>query len=146
MKTNPSLEMDNQVTQDDAQQAIAEIKAFAKHWNELYAAHRFEDMMQLATEDVGIANSAESTCPTGLIYGRDAYFKGIHDAYHGNGNEHNLLVMQYEGWEYVPLGLNFFYTIGRYTLQPNTVGVNCWMLRRIAPGAPWRIFRVINTQ
>jgi len=134
-----------QTTNEEAKQAIQEIKAFARKWNELYAAHRFEEMKELATEDIGIANAAESTCPTGLIYGRETYFKGIYDAYHGNGKQHNLLVMQFESWEYIPLDLNTFYTIGRYTLQPNAVGVNCWLLRRTAPGAPWRIFRVINT-
>ena len=98
------------------------------------------------TEDVGIANAPESKSGTGLIYGRQAYYDGIVGAYRGSsGKEKNLLVMKYEGWEYIPMpdGLHF-YTIGEYTLQPDTVGVNCWLLRRDSPAAPWRIFRVIN--
>ncbi|MFZ2406306.1 MAG: hypothetical protein WAW41_14290 [Methylobacter sp.] len=120
------------------------MKQFAGNWNELYASERFEEMKYLATEDVGIANAEASTCPTGLIYGREAYYDGIVNAY---GKEKNLLVMEYEEWEYIPLGNDntFYYTIGRYTLQPNVEGVNCWLLRRDAVGAPWRIFRVINT-
>ena len=104
-------------------------------------------MKDLATEDVGIANAEASTYPSGLIYGRQAYYDGIHDAFYGiSGKEKNLLVMKYEEWEYIPLGNNntFYYTIGRYTLQPNVEGVNCWLLRRDTVGAPWRIFRVIN--
>jgi hypothetical protein len=132
--------------------AVEQVKHFARHWNELYAARKFEEMKELATEDVGIANSQESTSPTGLIFGRQAYFNGIHGAYSGaSGKEQNLLVMHFEEWEYYPLGPDEFYTIGRYTLtQPGAaplVGVNCWFLRR-DPGAEparWRVFRVINT-
>ncbi|PCK07932.1 MAG: hypothetical protein COA42_11645 [Alteromonadaceae bacterium] len=124
--------------------SIKEIKAFAQTWNELYAATNFEAMKALATEDVGIANAQESTSPTGLIYGRQAYYDGIYGAYVGIGDQRNMLVMKYEDWEYIPLGENEFYTIGKYTLQPDSVGVNCWLLRRECRGSPWRIFRVIN--
>lgn len=132
---------------EENKQIIEQLKHFARKWNELYAAEKFEEMKDLATEDVGIANTEASTCPTGLIYGRQAYYDGIHDAYYGaSGTEKNLLVMKYEEWEYIPLGdRNTFYTIGRYTLQPNVEGVNCWLLRRDSENAPWRIFRVINT-
>ena len=130
---------------EEIQQAIKQLKQFAKRWNELYAAQRFEEMKDLATEDVGIANAEKSKNATGLIYGRQAYFNGIYGAYHGsNGKEHNLLVMDYEGWEYIPLGDHRFYTIGKYTLQPDVVGVNCWLLCRDSHNDPWRIFRVIN--
>lgn len=131
----------------DLEREIAQVKDFARTWNELYARAEFEKMKELATEDVGIANAAESTSGTGLIYGRQAYYDGIVGAYRGSsGKEKNLLVMRYEGWEYTPLGDgNSFYTIGTYTLQPDTVGVNCWLLRRASTAAPWRVFRVINT-
>lgn len=137
----------NTDTNTDTHLAIAQLKDFARQWNELYAATRFEEIKQLATEDVGIANTQVSVAPTGLIYGRQAYYDGIFGAYSGaTGKEHNLLVMQYEGWEYIPLGnADTFYTIGRYTLEPDVVGVNCWLLRRDSCSAPWRIFRVINT-
>lgn len=126
--------------------SIDSVKAFAQTWNRLYAAERFEEMKDLATEDVGIANAPESRTGTGLIYGRQAYYDGIVGAYRGaSGNEKNLLVMQYEGWEYIPLpDGRHFYTIGTYTLQPATVGVNSWLLRRDAAVGPWRVFRVIN--
>lgn len=128
-------------------QTIEQLKHFAKTWNALYATEKFEEMKYLATEDVGIANAEASTCATGLIYGRQAYYDGIYNAYYGaSGTEKNLLVMKYEEWEYIPLNNDntFFYTIGRYTLQPNVEGVNCWLLRRDTDGS-WRIFRVINT-
>lgn len=122
------------------------VKHFARTWNELYAAQQFEKMKELATEDVGIANAPQSRSGTGLIYGRQAYYDGIVGAYRGeSGNEQNLLVMRYEEWEYIPLDEHSFYTIGKYTLQPQTVGVNCWLLRRASRSAPWRVFRVINT-
>lgn len=124
------------------QRDIAEIQQFARTWNELYAAGAFEQMKELATEDVGIANAPESNSPTGLIYGRQAYYDGIVGAY---GKDKNLLVMRWETWEYIPLDANSFYTIGEYTLQGSPTGVNCWLLRRTAAGQPWRIFRVINT-
>jgi hypothetical protein len=130
---------------EEINQAVEQLKQFAKRWNELYAALKFEDMKDLATEDVGIANAPESKDQSGLIYGRQAYFNGIYEAYYGSsGKEHNLLVMDYENWEYIPLGNDQFYTIGKYTLQPNVTGVNCWLLRRDSPQEPWRIFRVIN--
>src|SRR5579863_8321446 len=110
--------------------AVEQLKQFAKRWNDLYATQKFEEMKYLATEDVGIANAPESKGQSGLIYGRQAYFNGIYEAYYGsNGKEHNLLVMDYENWEYIPLGDNRFYTIGKYTLDPNVTGVNCWLLR-----------------
>lgn len=40
--------------------SIDPIKAFAQTWIRLYAAERFEEMKNLATEDVGIANAPES--------------------------------------------------------------------------------------
>ena len=133
------------MNEDEIQEAIKQLKQFAKRWNELYAAQKFEEMKDLATDDIGIANAPESKDSSGLIYGRQAYFKGIYDAYYGStGKEHNLLVMDYQNWEYIPLGDNRFYTIGKYTLQPDVVGVNCWLLRRDSHGGPWRIFRVIN--
>ena len=126
--------------------AITELKAFARQWNELYAAEKFEEMKLLADENVGIANASASTNPTGLIYGRDNYYEGIVQAYRGSsGTEKNLLVMDYENWEYIPLGDgNRFYTIGRYTLQGSPEGVNCWLLHRASASAPWQIVRVIN--
>jgi hypothetical protein len=128
----------------DLERDTAQVKQFAQTWNELYAAEQFEKMKELATEDVGIANAPESRSGTGLIYGRQAYYDGIVGAYRGaSGKE---LVMCYEGWEYIPLGDGHsFYTIGKYTLQPDTVGVNCWLLRRKSLAEPWRILRVINT-
>lgn len=133
------------MTSEEIHEAVEQLKHFAKRWNELYAAQRFEEMKDLATEDVGIANAPESKDSSGLIYGRQAYFKGIYDAYYGpTGKQHNLLVMDYENWEYIPLGRDSFYTIGKYTLQPDVVGVNCWLLRRDSHKDPWRIFRVIN--
>lgn len=130
---------------EEIHQAIQELKQFARRWNELYAAQKFEQMKDLATEDVGIANAQKSKDSTGLIYGRQAYFNGIYEAYRGStGKEHNLLVMDYENWEYISLGDNRFYTIGKYSLQPDVVGVNCWLLRRDSHSGPWRIFRVIN--
>lgn len=133
------------MTGEEINQAVEQLKQFANRWNELYAAQQFEEMKALATEDVGIANAQESRAPSGLMYGRQAYFDGIYEAYYGSsGKEHNLLVMDYENWEYIPLGDNQFYTIGKYTLQPNVTGVNGWLLRRDSPKDSWRIFRVIN--
>ena len=67
---------------------VGQLKRFAQNWNELYAAGKFEEMKELATEDIGIANSGESTSPTGLIYGKQAYYDGIYGAYRGaSGNE-----------------------------------------------------------
>ncbi len=124
---------------------IEQIQQFAKTWNELYQAEKFDQMMDLACVDVGIANAKASTDPSGLIFGRENYKKGIVDTYYGSsGKEHNLLVMQWQGWEYIRLDDNQYYTIGRYTLEPNYVGVNCWLLRREHQDAPWRIYRVIN--
>lgn len=126
-------------------QSIQEIQAFAEQWNTLYAEQRFDEMKMLATEDVGIANANASTSPSGLIFGQENYKKGILDAYYGkSGVEHNLLVMEYLGWEYIPLNDNSFYTIGRYTLEPDIIGVNAWLLRRETLSSPWRIYRVIN--
>lgn len=106
---------------EEIHQAIQELKQFARRWNELYAAQKFEQMKDLATEDVGIANAQKSKDSTGLIYGRQAYFNGIYEAYRGStGKEHNLLVMDYENWEYISLGDNRFYTIG------NTVSSQTW--------------------
>ena len=53
--------------------------------------------------------------------------------------------MEYGSWEYIPLSENRFYTIGPYSLQPNDVGVNCWLLSRESKLSDWKIFRVINT-
>lgn len=125
----------------DKSENVEELQNFAHRWNELYAAAKFDEMELLATEDVGVANASASALPTGLIYGRAAYRKGIVEAY---GTDKHILRMVYEEWEYIPLGNNQFYTIGRYTLEPNIVGVNCWLLRRASAIAPWRIFRVIN--
>jgi hypothetical protein len=98
---------------EEIHQAIQELKQFARRWNELYAAQKFEEMKDLATEDVGIANAEKSKDSIALIYGRQSYFNGIYEAYRGStGNEHNLLVMDYENWEYISLGDNDFYTIG----------------------------------
>lgn len=129
------------MTSEETKQVIEQLKQFAKRWNELYAAEKFEEMKYLATEDVGIANAKDSKEPSGLIYGRDKYYEGIVNAY---GEQKNLLVMEYENWEYIPLDGNTFYTIGKYTLGTSVVGVNCWLLRRNSPADPWRIFRVID--
>ena len=131
---------------NEVNEAIEQLKQFAREWNEMYAAEKFEEMKLLATEDIGIANAPASEAPSGLIYGRQAYYDGIYAAYTGtSGHEKNILTMEYEGWEYIPLGdNNTFYTIGRYTLEHNPGGVNCWLLRRDSPASPWRIFRVIN--
>ena len=132
---------------EEIKETTEQLKQFAKEWNALYASEKFEDMKNLATEDVGIANAGRSNHPSGLIFGRQAYYDGIYNAYRGStGTEKNLLVMEYEGWEYIPLGNDNtqYYTIGRYTLQPNIVGVNCWLLRRDTVADPWLIFRVIN--
>jgi len=128
------------------QTIVAELKSFAQKWNKLYAETAFEEMKSLATENVGIANAQESRNSTGLIYGRQAYYNGIYGAYTGaSGKEKNILEMQYEDWEYIPLGdENHFYTIGKYTLQPDIVGVNCWLLKRESSDSPWLIYRVIN--
>lgn len=125
---------------------VAELMGLAKKWNKLYAEAKFEKMKLLATEDVAIANAQASTSITGLIYGRQAYYNGIYQAYHGaSGKEKNLLVMKYDEWEYISLGdENHFYTIGKYTLEPNIVGVNCWLLKRESASSPWLIYRVIN--
>lgn len=132
--------------QDTYEKIVAELMGFAENWNKLYAEAAFEEMKLLATEDVAIANAEASDSVTGLIYGRQAYYNGIYQAYTGaSGKEKNLLVMQYDTWEYIPLGdENHFYTIGKYTLQPNIVGVNCWLLKRESPDHPWLIYRVIN--
>lgn len=132
--------------QNTYEKIVAELMDFAQKWNTLYAACKFEEMKLLATEDVGIANVQASSSITGLIYGRQAYFNGIYQAYSGaSGKEHNLLVMKYDEWEYIPLGdENHFYTIGKYTLEPNILGVNCWLLKRESPDHPWLIYRVIN--
>lgn len=133
------------MAEQEVTKAVEQLKRFAKSWNELYAATKFEEMKQLATEDIGIANAAASTSPTGLIYGRQNYYDGIVGAYRGTGDQKNLLVMDYENWEYIPLGdTNTFYTIGRYTLEPEVVGVNCWLLRRPSADSSWKIERVIN--
>ncbi len=125
---------------------VAELMTLSDTWNKLYAAEKFEEMKNLATKDVAIANVQVSTSITGLIYGRQAYYDGIYQAYVGaSGKEKNLLVMDYDDWEYIPLGdENHFYTIGKYTLQPNIVGVNCWLLKRESTDDPWLIYRVIN--
>ncbi|WP_299495719.1 hypothetical protein [uncultured Shewanella sp.] len=126
-------------------QSIQEIQAFAEHWNTLYAQQKFDEMKMLATEDVGIANVKASTLPSGLIFGQENYKKGIVEAYYGqSGIEHNLLVMEYLDWEYIPLNDLTFYTIGRYTLEPNIIGVNAWLLSRETLSSPWKIYRVIN--
>lgn len=135
-------------------EVVAEMKAFAKNWNKLYKSTEFEKMKLLATEDVQIAN-ATSTDPkpnkAGMIVGRDAYFKGIFDTYYGeSGTESNLLVMDWENWEYVSLGNDeeCFYTIGKYTVFPSNpklkpiVGVNCWLMRKV--DGKWLIGRVVN--
>lgn len=121
---------------------VAELMDFAKKWNTLYANCEFEKMKGLAIEDVAIANAEASTSITGLIYGREEYYKGIVGAY---GKDKNLLVMKYDDWEYIPLGdENHFYTIGKYTLEPDIVGVNCWLLKRESADDEWLIYRVIN--
>ena len=125
---------------------VAELMRFAEKWNRLYENTAFEEMKLLATDDVAIANAQASTSKTGLIYGRQAYYNGIYQAYVGaSGKEKNILEMKYHDWEYISLGdKNHFYTIGKYTLEPNIVGVNCWLLKRDSPEAPWLIYRVIN--
>lgn len=134
------------MTTEKFEKTIEQLMHFAKTWNDMYAAEKFEEMKSLATVDVGIANARSSSSPSGLIYGRQAYYDGIHQAYYGSsGKGKNLLVMQYEGWEYIRLNdENTYYTIGRYTLQPGIVGVNSWLLRRDSGAAPWLISRVIN--
>ncbi len=130
---------------EENNQSIEQIKQFAQEWNELYTAEKFDEMKELATEDVGIANAVASVSLSGLIFGQEAYKKRICEAYYGaSGKEHNLIVMKYEAWEYIPLDSNTFYTIGLYTLEPDNKGVNCWLLRRHSSAAPWKIFRVIN--
>jgi hypothetical protein len=130
------------MNQNTDEKIIAELKVFAQKWNDLYAEGKFEEMKLLATEDVGIADAAHSKSTTGLIYGRQEYYDLIVGA---SGKDHHLLVMQYEDWEYIPLGdENHFYTIGKYTLEPDIVGVNCWLLKRASPDHPWLIYRVIN--
>ncbi|MCM8531929.1 MAG: hypothetical protein NE330_12260 [Lentisphaeraceae bacterium] len=134
------------MTDYEINRSIRQIKAFAKNWNELYAAEQFEEMKLLATENVGIANAKESSYATGLIYGRQAYFDGIYGAYKGSsGHEKNLLVMDYENWEYIPLSEHSFYTIGKFSLQHSSGGVNSWLLKRQDSYSPWLIERVINT-
>lgn len=140
------LKTPNNMDQNTYQTIVEELMVFADNWNRLYANCEFEEMKSLATEDVAIANVQASTSITGLIYGRQAYYDGIYQAYKGqSGKESNLLVMKYDEWEYIPLGdKNHFYTIGKYTLQPDIVGVNCWLLKRESPKHPWFIYRVIN--
>ncbi|MCM8535779.1 MAG: hypothetical protein NE334_07580 [Lentisphaeraceae bacterium] len=134
------------MTDYEINRSIRQIKDFAQNWNHLYATEQFEEMKLLATENVGIANSAESEYPTGLIYGRQAYYDGIYGAYTGSsGKEKNLLVMDYENWEYIPLSEHSFYTIGKFSLQQSPDGVNCWLLKRHDSYSPWLIERVINT-
>lgn len=135
-----------EMDQNTYETIVAELMNFAQKWNTLYANGSFEEMKSLATVDVAIANAQASTSVTGLIYGRQAYYDGIYKAYVGaSGKEQNLLVMKYEDWEYIPLGdENHFYTIGKYTLEPNTVGVNCWLLKRESVDCSWFIYRVIN--
>lgn len=153
-----SEELDRIDTRTDSQ-VVTELKSFAKKWNELYQSLEFEQMKLLATKDVGIAN-ATSTDPSpnkaGLIIGRDAYFKGIYDTYYGVSeegkilNEKNILIMDYENWEYISVGNDeeSYYTIGKYTIfwsdksKEPTVGVNCWLLKKIKGN--WLIYRVIN--
>lgn len=136
----------NGMDQNTYEAIVKQLMIFAKKWNTLYAKGKFEEMKKLATEDVAIANVQASTSITGLIYGRQAYYDGIYGAYTGaSGKEKNILEMKYDGWEYIPLGdENHFYTIGKYTLEPNTVGVNCWLLKRESTDSPWFIYRVIN--
>ena len=101
------------MTSEETHQAVKQLKQFAKRWNELYAAQKFEEMKDLATEDIGIANAPESKDSSGLIYGRQAYFNGIYDAYRGStGKEQNLLVMDYENWEYIALATIAFIPLG----------------------------------
>jgi hypothetical protein len=68
------------MTNEEREQAVGQLKEFARCWNALYAAQEFEKMQCLATEDVGIANAQAATKPTGLIYGRQAYYEGICEA------------------------------------------------------------------
>ncbi|MDG1332706.1 MAG: hypothetical protein P8P74_10270 [Crocinitomicaceae bacterium] len=134
---------------------VSEMKTFAAVWNELYEAQEFDNMKFLATETVQIAN-ATSTDPSpnaaGMIVGRDAYFKGIYDTFYGGpkGHESNLLVMDYENWEYVSVGNDekSYYTIGKYFIywsdqsKQTTVGVNCWLMKKV--DGEWLIDKVIN--
>ena len=70
---------------------VAQLMSFAQKWNTLYANCQFEEMKDLATEDVAIANAEASKDITGLIYGREEYYNGITSAYYGNdGSEANL--------------------------------------------------------
>ena len=140
------------------EESIEQIKRFAGRWNDLYLHKEFKKMEGLATENVGIANAPDSDYPSGLIYGRDNYRKGIEDAYYGVGkdgqrlDENNILEMDFKNWEYISLDDNTFYTIGKYTLtyHPEKTsgnveeGVNCWLLQRESADSQWRIFRVIN--
>lgn len=139
---------------------VAEMKAFAKNWNKLYKATEFEKMKLLATEDVEIANATSTEFKpnkAGMIVGRDAYFQGIFDTYYGtsgtvipSGDQKNILVMDWENWEYVSLGndAECYYTIGTYTIywsdptQKPVVGVNCWLMNKV--DGKWLIRKVIN--
>lgn len=147
--------MNNTNHQSSDSPIVHEMKAFAADWNELYEAQEFENMKFLATETVQIANATStdpSPNPAGMIVGRDAYFKGIHDTFYGgpNGNESNLLVMDYENWEYVSVGNDeeSYYTIGKYFIywsdqsKATTVGVNCWLMKKV--DGEWFIDKVIN--
>jgi hypothetical protein len=138
---------------------VNEIKAFAKNWNKLYKAKEFEKMKLLATEDVEIANATSTEFTpnqAGMIVGRDAYFQGIFDTYYGttgttkpSETAKNILVMDWENWEYVSVGNDseFYYTIGKYSIywsapKEPLVGVNCWLLQKVK--GKWLIRRVIN--
>ena len=134
---------------------VKEMKSFAKNWNGLYKALEFDKMKLLATEGVEIANATSKNPKAnaaGMIVGRDAYFKGIHDTYYGSadGKESNILVMDYENWEYVSVGndAESYYTIGKYTVFPSDisqepmVGVNCWLMKKV--DGKWLIDKVIN--
>lgn len=139
---NPKIrEMDQDTYKHKA--IVEQLKRFAENWNTLYANGQFEEMKLLVTEDIGIANAEDSNSnKAGLICGRQAYYDGLISAY---GEKHNLLVMEYDDWEYIRLGdENHYYTIGKFTLGKKIVGVNCWLLKRESPDTPWLIYRVIN--